>query len=64
MIKSVSAASGVGFIAAFLPGFGSSQAAIVATNIVGDVGEILIKVTDGAQFEINLADEFKVFPST
>lgn len=39
MIKSVSAASGVGFIAAFLPGFGSSQAAIVATNIVGDIGD-------------------------
>lgn len=39
VVKSVSAASGVGFIAAFLPGFGSSQAAIVATNIVGDVGD-------------------------
>ncbi|MDP3990424.1 MAG: tripartite tricarboxylate transporter permease [archaeon] len=38
-IKSISAASGVGFIAAFLPGFGSSQAAIVATNIVGDIGD-------------------------
>jgi len=37
--KSVSAASGVGFIAAFLPGFGSSQAAIIATNIVGDIGD-------------------------
>jgi len=39
IVKSVSAASGVGFIAAFLPGFGSSQAAIVATNIVGDIGD-------------------------
>ena len=37
--KSVGAASGVGFIAAFLPGFGSSQAAIVATEIVGDIGD-------------------------
>lgn len=37
--KSVSAASGVGFVAAFLPGFGSSQAAIIATNIVGDIGD-------------------------
>jgi putative membrane protein len=37
--KSISAASGVGFIAAFLPGFGSSQAAIVATSIVGDIGD-------------------------
>ncbi|MBI4151757.1 tripartite tricarboxylate transporter permease [Candidatus Woesearchaeota archaeon] len=39
MMKTVSAASGVGYIAAFLPGFGSSQAAIVATNAVGDVGD-------------------------
>ncbi len=39
VVKSVSAASGMGFIAAFLPGFGSSQAAIVATNIVGDIGD-------------------------
>ena len=37
--KSVSAATGVGFLAAFLPGFGSAQAAIVATNVVGDVGD-------------------------
>ncbi|HLC81173.1 MAG TPA: tripartite tricarboxylate transporter permease [Candidatus Nanoarchaeia archaeon] len=39
MAKSVSAATGVGFLAAFLPGFGSSQAAIVATNVVGDLGD-------------------------
>ena len=39
IIKSTTAASGVGFIAAFLPGFGNSQAAIVATNIVGDIGD-------------------------
>ncbi len=39
IFKSVSAASGVGFIAAFLPGFGNSQAAIVATNVVGDIGD-------------------------
>src|SRR3989338_7125567 len=39
VIKSVSAASGMGFVAAFLPGFGSSQAAIVGTNIVGDIGD-------------------------
>ncbi len=37
--KAVGAASGVGFIAAFLPGFSSSQAAIVATNIVGNIGD-------------------------
>ncbi len=38
-ITSVSAATGVGFIAAFLPGFGSAQAAILATNVVGDLGD-------------------------
>ena len=38
-IKSIGAATGMGFIAAFLPGFGSSQAAIVATNAVGDIGD-------------------------
>ncbi len=39
LVKSVSAASGMGFIAAFLPGFGSGQAAIIATNVVGDIGD-------------------------
>ncbi|MBI4147392.1 tripartite tricarboxylate transporter permease [Candidatus Woesearchaeota archaeon] len=39
LVKSVSAASGMGFIAAFLPGFGSGQAAIIATNAVGDIGD-------------------------
>ncbi len=39
MATSISAASGMGFLAAFLPGFGSSQAAIVATNVVGDIGD-------------------------
>ena len=39
LTKSVSAASGMGFVAAFLPGFGSGQAAIIATNVVGDVGD-------------------------
>lgn len=38
-VKSVSAATGMGFVAAFLPGFGSSQAAIISTNIVGDIGD-------------------------
>jgi putative membrane protein len=37
--KAISAASGMGFIAAFLPGFGSSQAAIAATQVVGDIGD-------------------------
>ena len=39
VVKSVSAASGMGFIAAFLPGFGSSQAAIISTQVVGDIGD-------------------------
>ena len=39
VVKSVSGATGMGFIAAFLPGFGSAQAAIVATNVVGDIGD-------------------------
>lgn len=39
LVKSVSAASGMGFVAAFLPGFGSAQAAIIATNVVGDIGD-------------------------
>ncbi len=39
LVKSVSGATGMGFVAAFLPGFGSSQAAIIATNVVGDIGD-------------------------
>src|SRR3989338_9764888 len=39
LVKSVSAASGMGFVAAFLPGFGSAQAAIIATEAVGDIGD-------------------------
>lgn len=38
-IKATTAATGVGFIAAFLPGFGSSQAAILAQGFVGDLGD-------------------------
>lgn len=37
--KAISTASGMGFIAAFLPGFSSSQVAIMGTNIVGDIGD-------------------------
>ncbi len=39
MVKSVGAGTGMGFVAAFLPGFGSSQAAIIATEFVGDIGD-------------------------
>lgn len=39
MAKAVSGATSMGFIAAFLPGFGSSQAAIIASNFVGDIGD-------------------------
>ncbi|MDP3639801.1 MAG: tripartite tricarboxylate transporter permease [Nanoarchaeota archaeon] len=38
-VKSVAAATGMGSVAAFLPGFGNAQAAIVATSIVGDIGD-------------------------
>ena len=37
--KAVSASCFVGFIAGFLPGFSSSQGAVVATNMVGDIGD-------------------------
>ncbi|HII72382.1 TPA: hypothetical protein HA265_06525, partial [Candidatus Woesearchaeota archaeon] len=37
--KAVSASTGMGIVAAFLPGFGSSQAAIIATQIVGKIGD-------------------------
>ena len=37
MVKAVSASTGMGFLAAFLPGFSSGQAAIVAQNIVGEI---------------------------
>jgi len=33
------AASVMGFVAAFLPGFGSSQAAIIAQQVTGDIGD-------------------------
>lgn len=38
-VKAIAAATGMGSIAAFLPGFGNAQAAIVATSVVGDVGD-------------------------
>jgi TctA family transporter len=37
--KALFGATGIGFVAAFLPGFGSSQAAIIAQQIVGDIKE-------------------------
>ncbi|MBU0979751.1 MAG: tripartite tricarboxylate transporter permease [Nanoarchaeota archaeon] len=37
--KAVSASTGMGFIAAFLPGFGSAQAAIIAQQLVGKLGD-------------------------
>ncbi len=38
-LRSISAASSMGFIAAFLPGFGNSQAAIIANEIIGETSE-------------------------
>lgn len=37
--KTTTAATGMGFIAAFLPGFGSSQAAIIASNFLKEISE-------------------------
>ncbi len=37
--KAIAGATGMGYAAAFLPGFGSSQAAIIATKVVGDIGD-------------------------
>ncbi len=37
--RAIGAASSVGFIAAFLPGFGNSQAAIVANEIIGEASD-------------------------
>ena len=48
MIKSISAASSVGFIAAFLPGFGNSQAAILANTLIGeDSNEAFLTLVGG-----------------
>ncbi|MFC1722847.1 tripartite tricarboxylate transporter permease [Nanoarchaeota archaeon] len=37
--KAITASTGMGITAAFLPGFGSSQAAIIATQLVGKIGD-------------------------
>jgi putative membrane protein len=39
LCKAVGGATGIGFVAAFLPGFGSSQAAIIAQQLVGEIRE-------------------------
>lgn len=62
LAKSLSAASGMGFIAAFLPGFGSGQAAIIATNTVGDIGDegflTLVGGLNTASMAISIAAAF------
>ena len=61
-MKAVSAGTGVGFIAAFLPGFGSSQAAILATNIVGDISDegflVLVGGINTANMLISIATAY------
>lgn len=61
-VKAISAGTGVGFIAAFLPGFGSSQAAILATNIVGDIGDegflVLVGGINTANMLISIATAY------
>lgn len=63
--KTTFASLGVGFIAAFLPGFGSSQAAILAKEVIGffgDVGEkgfmVLVGGLNTANMLISLATFF------
>lgn len=55
MSKAIGAGTGVGFLAAFLPGFGSSQAAIIAMNIVGKIGDEAFLILVGG---INTANMF------
>ena len=54
----------VGFIAAFLPGFGSSQAAIVAQQFVGDLGDegflVLVGGINTANMLISIATAYSL----
>ena len=54
LTKALTAASSVGFIAAFLPGFGNSQAAIVATQVVKDIGDEAFLALVGGINTINM----------
>jgi putative membrane protein len=62
--KAIASSTLVGFIAAFLPGFGSSQAAILAIQIVGDIGDagflILVGGISTANTMISLVSSYAI----
>ena len=61
-IKAVGGAVGIGFCAAFMPGFGSSQAAIIAKEIVGDIKDagflVLVGGINTANMVISLSSAY------
>ncbi len=60
--KAIAGAAAVGFIASFLPGLGSSQAAIIATQILKDIGDkgflILVGGINTVNFTLSLITLF------
>ncbi|MBS3137491.1 tripartite tricarboxylate transporter permease [Candidatus Woesearchaeota archaeon] len=62
--KAITSSTLVGFIAAFLPGFGSSQAAILAVQIVGNIGDagflILVGGISTANTMISLVSSYTI----
>ncbi len=62
--KAITSSTLVGFLAAFLPGFGSSQAAIVAIQIVGDLGDagflILVGGINTANTMISIVSSYTI----
>jgi putative membrane protein len=62
--KAITSSTFVGFIAAFLPGFGSSQAAILAVQIVGNIGDagflILVGGISTANTMISLVSSYTI----
>jgi putative membrane protein len=51
----IAGATGVGAVASFLPGFGSSQSAIVAQGIIGEVGDEGYLILTGGINTVNMA---------
>jgi putative membrane protein len=64
MSKAVSGATLMGFIAAFLPGFGSSQAAIIATSFIKNIGDegfiILVSGINTANMLISIGAAYAI----
>lgn len=55
LIKASLGATSVGFMASFLPGFGSSQAAIIATQFLKDIGDKGFLMLIGGINTVNMA---------